>query len=102
MRYEDLCYRLRIELQNGYKFMKGKADSKDIHINIRGMENERAHSFVHINGVQMRFRVLQLGLQEPSGDAYLLVCGFGDEKCIKIRDINDIFFNHKGWETIHG
>ena len=102
MKYEDLTLRLRIELQNGYKFIKGQADSQDIHINIRNMEDTLAHSFVHINGVQMKWRTIQLGMQEPSDDAYLLMCGFGDEKSIRIRDIDEIYFNHKGWETIHG
>lgn len=102
MKYEDLTLRLRIEMQNGYKFIKGQADSEDIYIKIRNMDDERAHSFVHINKVQMRFRVLQLGLQTPDEDSYLLVSGFGDEKSIRIHDIDEIYFNHKGWETIHG
>ena len=102
MKYEDLCYRLRIECQNGYKFIKGEADSKGIYIRLRDMNNEYNHSFVIINGVQMRFRTLQLGMQEPSDNAWLLMTGFGDEKSIKIRDIKDIYFNHKGWESIHG
>lgn len=102
MRYEDLCYRLRIECQNGYKFIKGQADSNDIDIILRDMEEERNHSFVIINKVQMRFRRLQLGMQEPSDDAWLLISGFHDEKSIRIRDIDEIYFNHKGWETIHG
>lgn len=102
MEYKDLCYRLRIECQNGYKFIKGEADSNDIYIKIRNIDDELAHSFVVINKVQMRFRVLQLGLQTPSNDAWLLISGFRDEKAIRIRDIEEIYFNHKGWETIHG
>jgi len=102
MKYEDLCYRLRIECQNGYKFIKGVADSKGIDIRLRDMEDEKNHSFVYINNVQMRFRRLQLGMQEPSDDAWLLISGFHDEKSIRIRNIKDIYFNHRGWETIHG
>lgn len=102
MKYEDLTLRLRIEIQNGSKFIKGQADSEDIYVKIRNMNDERAYSFVHINKVQMKFRNLQLGLQTPDEDSYLLICGFGDEKSIRIRDIDEIYFNHKGWETIHG
>ena len=102
MEYKELCRRLRIEQQNGYKFIHGQADEKDIDIHVRNMEDERSHSFVHINKVQMRFRRLQLGMQEPSDDAWLLISGFHDEKAIRIKDIDEIYFNHKGWETIHG
>ena len=102
MKYKELCKRLTIEKLNSPKYLKGIADSKDIDISIKDMSDERAYSVIHINGVQMKFRRLQLGLQEPSDDAWLLICGFHDEKSIRICDIKELYFNHYKWETIHG
>ena len=97
MKYRDLTYRLRIEIENN-KVLVGEANSEDIDICVVG----RDHAFVYINKVQMRFKRLQLGMQKATGDAWLLISGFNDEKSIRICDIEDIFFNIKGIETIHG
>ena len=104
MKYKELCRRLTIEKYNS-KQLKGTADSKDIDMFIKNFNDENAYSFVHINGVQMRFRRLQLGMQNPRNgeeDLWLLISGFNDEKCIRIEDIKEIYFNSYGWETIHG
>lgn len=107
MEYRELCKRFNIEMYSN-RYLKGNADTEDIDIRIRDMEDERAHCFVHINGVQMKFRRLQLGLQRvpendwERDDLWLLISGFGDEKCIRIKDIKEIYFNYRGWETIHG
>ena len=102
MKYKELCKRLTIEKLNSPKYLKGLADNKDIDIRIKNFEDERAYSFIVINGVQMKFRRLQLGLQEPNDNCWLLISGFGDEKSVRVADIKELYFNHYGWETIHG
>lgn len=105
MEYKELCKRLNIEKYSN-NYLKGKADSKDLDICIRDITEEHAYCYIHINGVQMKFRRLQLGMQrvEPGkeDDLWLLISGFGDEKCIQIKNIKEIYFNYRGWETIHG
>ena len=106
MKYKELCKRLNIEkFSNNY--LKGEADTKDIDIHIRDMKDEHAHCFIHINGVQMKFRRLQLGMQtvpedESKRDELWLIISGKDEKCIRIADIKELYFNYRGWETIHG
>lgn len=105
MKYKELCRRLSIEKYSN-KWMHGKSDSEDIDVRINNMEDENAYCFIHINGVQMKFRRLQLGMQVPSDgnrdDLWLLISGPKEEKCIKISDIKELYFNYRGWETIHG
>ena len=107
MKYRELCKRFNIEKYSN-KYLKGVADTQDIDICIKNMEDEFAYCFIHINGVQMKFRRLQLGMQvvpeneDERDDLWLLISGFGDEKCIRICDIKELYFNYRGWETIHG
>lgn len=102
MLYKELCRRLTIEKLNSPKYLRGRADKSDIDIFIKDTSDENTYSIIVINGVQMRFRRLQLGMQEPSDDAWLIISGFHDEKCVRICDIKDLYFNHYKWETIHG
>ena len=103
MEYRELCRRLNIEIYQ--KGLKGQADAKDSDVHIKHMDDENKHCFVHINGVQMKFRRIQLGLQKvvegSQDDLWLLICG-SEEKCIRIKDIKEIYFNYRGWETVHG
>ena len=106
MEYKELCKRLNIEKYSN-KYLKGKADTSDIDVCIKNMSDENAYCHIHINGVQMKFRRLQIGLQNPKNyedldEIWLLISGFGDEKAIQIKNIKEIYFNYRGWETIHG
>lgn len=106
MEYKELCKRLNIEMYSN-KYLKGTANEEDIDVCIKNMSDEHAHCFIHINDVQMRFRRLQIGLQDPKNyenpsEIWFLISGFGDEKSIQIKNIKDIYFNYRGWETIHG
>lgn len=101
MEYKELCRRINIEKYSN-NYLKGKADSKDLDISIRNIEDEYAYCFIHINGVQMKFRRLQLGMQRTDDeDLWLLISG-KEEKSIRVKDINELYFNYRGWESIHG
>ena len=71
MKYDELCERLDIEKNNSDQ-LEGMADSKDIFMTIKNYEDENAHAYVVVNGVQFQFRTITLGMQEPSDDAWLL------------------------------
>lgn len=106
MEYKELCKRINIEKYSN-KYLKGKADAEDIDVCIENIEDKKAYCFVHINGVQMKFRRIQIGMQNPKNhenpdEIWLLISGFHDEKSIKIKNIKEIYFNYRGWETIHG
>ena len=101
MKYEDLCERLDIEKNNSGQ-LEGIADSKDIYMTIKNFEDENAHAYVVVNGVQFQFRAITLGMQEPSDDVWLLFTGNFNEKCVKISNIYELYFNFKGIRVIHG
>ena len=105
MEYKELCRRINIEKYSN-KYLEGIADNVDLDVYIKKIEDENAYCFIHINDVQMKFRRLQLGMQqiEPGkeDDLWLIISGFKDEKCIQIKNIKEIYFNYKGWESIHG
>ena len=106
MEYKELCKRINIEKYSN-EYLKGKADTDDIDVHIKNIEDKNAYCFVHINDVQMKFRRIQIGMQDPKShenpdEIWLLISGFGDEKSIKIKNIREIYFNYKGFETIHG
>ena len=103
---KELCKRINIEKYSN-EYLKGKADTDDIDVHIRNIEDKNAYCFVHINDVQMKFRRIQIGMQDPKShenpdEIWLLISGFHDEKSIKIKNIREIYFNYRGWETIHG
>lgn len=104
MKYNELCKRINIEKYSN-KYLKGKADTKDLDVFIENIEDEDAYCFIHINGVQMKFRRLQLGMQiveKGKEDELWLIISGHEEKCVQIKNIKEIYFNYRGWETIHG
>ena len=101
MRYKDLIERLDIEKNNSGQ-LKGIADEKDIYMHIKNFDDESAHAYAVVNGVQFQFRSITLGMQEPSDDAWLLFTGDFNEKCVRISNIKELYFNFKGIRTIHG
>ena len=101
MDYKELCRRINIEKYSN-NYLKGKSDSKGLDISIRDISDESKYCFIHINGVQMKFRRLQLGMQRPDDeDLWLLISG-REEKSIRVKDIKELYFNYRGWESIHG
>ena len=101
MKYDELCERLDIEKNNSGQ-LEGIADSRDIYMTIKNYEDENAHAYVVVNGVEFQFRAITLGMQEPSDNAWLLFTGDFNEKCVKISNINELYFNFKGIRVIHG
>ena len=99
MEYKELCKRINIEKYSN-EYLKGKADANDIDVCIKNIEDEKAYCFVHINDVQMKFRRIQIGMQDPKNhenpdEIWLLISGFRDEKSIKIKNIREIYFNYR-------
>lgn len=101
MNYKDLCDRLEIEKNNSEE-LKGIADEKTIYMHIKNFNDESAYAYAIVNGVQFQFRGITLGMQKPSDDAWLLFTGNFNEKCVRIKDINELYFNFKGIKVIHG
>lgn len=101
MNYTELCDRLEIEKNNSGE-LKGVCDSKNIYMHIKNFNDESKHAYAIVNGVQFQFRTITLGLQEPSDYAWLLFTGDHNEKCVKIKDIQSLYFNFKGIKVIHG